>query len=1245
MPTLSESDIRHIRNLETLFDFLRDKLSWEIRDDLAPEDFFYDYTADELHLDKTTAEQVTVRQIAPFVDEQPWGIFLVETNTPRVYTTHLRQILRALAPSARAQRPNQKAWRAENLLFVCVTPQYDSFTFAHFKGEKAATAKLASFGWDEQEIGLRTLREFNLPALEWYRGDDAREWIAKWSGAFDVEKVTNEFFREYEETFAWIKKELRVKRGVNRKMADERRHEFTQRLMNRLLFLCFLQKKRWLNDNPRYLYDLYDQCIEIGRNFYDDYLFFVLFWGLNNAEGTAPTGMSKRALDERIGKVPFLNGGLFDQMDEWDAPQQIDFSDEIFARLLGPDGLLRRYNFTVTESTPLDIQVAVDPEMLGKVFERLITKRHDTGSYYTPKTVVQFMCREALKKYLGGYEKLIDERRADALTLPQARAVLAKLDAVQVVDPACGSGAYILGMLHELFDLTEKLEIRAEQMTAQDAYKRKLKIIQNNLYGVDLDDFAVNIARLRLWLSLIIEFEGETPPPLPNLDFKIETGDTLTVPAPSGALQSDLIRHQQIEHFKALKAAYLQAHTKADKENLKQQIAAQRGAIKEYLHGALRTQGFDWWVEFAEVFENGGFDVVVANPPYGASVEDKVRDYYFNPRNENEKGQSKDTYGLFIARALQLLRADGQFCFIVSDTWRTIKTHRPLRKRLLETTTVQHVLDLPSWIFNATVNTCILTLTKAPASADHKLVAGDLRGIENGDWQTLSENLIAVAAHGADVQTLNYAHYTYPQSLVSSYGNCSFFVASPHLYAILSDRRFTRLGEVADAVHGISTGNNRKYVRAEQSAHGRYEIIEDWMKMPVEEMKQLSSTQKIRGVDKDWRALRGCFVPFEKGGESNASEGWLPNYHVPTQYYVNWARGALADMRKNPGFAWKNERFFFKKGLTFSISGIYAPTFRLNSEGLFEAKGSGIFSENIALEILLAFLSSRFARYQFKSFIKHTVDTSGDDIKEFRFPTPNDEEGAKLKNLVDSIVSKQKSEPKYPYHLHEQKEIDALVYQLYGLDENDIREVELWYCRRYPKLAHAQGVTAEVREKYASYLEWAENVQKKPPYYWTSHPILKLIAQGEGEHLEFKETLEADAGTGAAHPGVLVGALKTIAAYLNTDGGTLLIGVSDTLEIRGLDKDYRLVGRHQNADGLEQKIRSLLNTRFAPAPLGLVHIHFHHLPEGTVCEIEVGKSNAVIHLDGSVYVRDGNGTRKLEGVALTQWLTQRAQTN
>ena len=183
----------------------------------------------------------------------------------------------------------------------------------------------------------------------------------------------------------------------------------------------------------------------------------------------------------------------------------------------------------MTESTPLDIEVAVDPEMLGKVFEELVTGRHGTGSYYTPRPVVSFMCRESLKICLQNktdetpetLQAFVDDDKATEIRDPEK--VLKVLQTLRICDPACGSGAYLLGMMSELLRLREAL-FRSQNVDPRTTYQRKLDIIQQNLYGVDKDEFAVNIAMLRLWLSLAVDYEDNTPEPLPNLDYKVATG-------------------------------------------------------------------------------------------------------------------------------------------------------------------------------------------------------------------------------------------------------------------------------------------------------------------------------------------------------------------------------------------------------------------------------------------------------------------------------------------------------------------------------------------------------------------------------------------------------------------------------------------------------------------------------------------------------------------------------------------------
>lgn len=181
---------------------------------------------------------------------------------------------------------------------------------------------------------------------------------------------------------------------------------------------------------------------------------------------------------------------------------------------------------------------------------------------------------------------------------------------------------------------------------------------------------------------------------------------------------------------------------------------------------------------------------------------------------------------------------------------------------------------------------------------------------------------------------------------------------------------------------------------------------------------------------------------------------------------------------------------------------------------------------------------------------------------------------------------------------------------------------------------------AEVQQKYASHLARCEVVLSKAPAYWQSNPILQFMAEGESQKLEFKETLEADTRTGERNIGVRHSAIKTIAAFLNTDGGTLLIGVSDSGEIKGLEKDFRLCSRC-NADGFEQKLRSLLQDHFQPHPIGKVDARFESLPEGIVCQVDVQASQDVIHLDDKVFVRDGNTTRELVGPTLTKWIKER----
>lgn len=1146
--------------------------------------------------------------------------------------------------------------------------------------EELTPAKRYSFRVGEDEP-LRTAKEQLLKLLLPNEPPSLEEVDA----AFSVEPVTREFFKDYDRTFKEAERQIQgfglEEEGLDsgeKEKRQEARWLFAQRLFNRLLFIRFLEKKGWLQlgdgqQDRAYLHALwkdYEQNegqTEDG-NFCDDRLRVLFFQGLNEEQEHS------RSL---IGQVPYLNGELFEP-DADDRRDGLHIPDDALRPIFeGPrdddEGLFYRYNFTVAESTPLDVEVAVDPEMLGKVFEKLVTGRSKTGSYYTPKTVVAFMCREALKGYLGGYAGLVDRHDPVGIEVEEARALINKLAEIKVVDPACGSGAYLLGMLHELHELYRILDTRAGEATPRDDYDRKLDVIRDNLYGVDIDRFAVNIAQLRLWLSLIIEYEGDTPEPLPNLHFSIGCGDSLAAPSPTS--NGSLFRSAAFPKIRRVERLQ-RLHQRARGERKHKLEEAEHEAeqeLTELLEDDPAPEGaFDWRVRFAGVFTDtpadstlggelnmgqelapppreGGFDVVLANPPYGARVDAGTRDLFFDRK---DGAQSKDTYGLFLARGLQLLCPDGQLCYIVSDTWRTIQSHRPLRRRLLNTTTVAHTLDLPSWIFDAVVNTNILTLQKQPPPNDHTLIAGDLRGIERGDWRTLEKNLRAVARHSVDVQTLSYARYTYPQRLIGSYDNLSFFIGAPELHRLVSDATPPKLGELSEVRQGLSTADNYYYIRHQQGV-GRYEPLNESLLLSDKEFSNLSAREKEKGIDPAQYGGRH-FIPYDKGGPSETAEGWLPNYHVPTDFYIDWSESAVERLKNatvkdtktrrgqkskiKPGddskraAVFRNSDFYFSEGLTFSDSGVYAPTFRLSAGSVFDQKGSIIIPKadaEASPKYLLGLLCSKLARYTYKVYINHSVSVHVDSIKEFRIRFEREKEG-EIIALVNQIIEKQKENPRYPYHEHEQKKIDRLVYDLYGLNADDIREIELWYARRYPRLAEGQGLLDEIEDKYAAHLKRAERVMSKPPEYWASHPVLELVAEGESQTLEFKEAFQTNLHTGQPSSGAKKKTLKTIAAFLNSDaGGTLLIGVSDSGEVKGLALDFQHI---DDEDDFELRLRQAVNDTFEPAPIETFDVTFEDLPEGKrVCQVKVAPAPSIVHYDGDIYVRDGNHSPRLTG--------------
>ena len=640
---------------------LAEALNWPVPGEavLSFDQMTYDWTVTGRRAPEIGAKLLegTFAELNLIGPAQHWGVFILKFKNPAVFnadrgmTGVLRECLRGLLP-LRNKDPSARSWGHEHVLFIC-THDWTQFRLAHFRdrpeGSAGGPPKLAAFGWHAGSSAVRTVCEFNLSHLGWPAdASDTAGWVAGWSEAFSVERVTQKFYKECKAEFEQLQSRVTTLAGEDQKM-------FTQTLLNRLLFLRFIERKGWLTPpghiapSPDYLRELFAAGGHGKQSFYAGRLRPLFFAGLAKEGHQASPA---------IGKVQFLNGGLFERSKLDDAVP--DLADDALAPLLDRrNGLLYRYNFTVQESTPLNVEVAVDPEMLGKVFEELVTGRHESGSYYTPRPIVSFMCREALKGYLAdaavvpeaAVAAFVDHHQTDGIDIPAAGRLAAALDRCRAVDPACGSGAYLLGLLHEMVDLYTLLYSNKLKKGDGELNKLKLRIISHSLYGVDLDPFATNIAMLRLWLSLSVD--SAVPLPLPNLDFKIETGDSLTGPDPSRDADSDSTDAMwQMRRWKAArelvdkKAAYLDCHD--DTKTAKRlEIFLKQKSLAMDLEAALGPGVIDWRVHFAEVFAPrppdatatgqfaftndlpgaqrafpvaadvpGGFDIVLANPPY-----------------------------------------------------------------------------------------------------------------------------------------------------------------------------------------------------------------------------------------------------------------------------------------------------------------------------------------------------------------------------------------------------------------------------------------------------------------------------------------------------------------------------------------------------------------------------------------------------------------------------------------------------
>lgn len=1018
-----------------------------------------------------------------------------------------------------------------------------------------------------------------LNAIHAHRRTGAEVYAAQ-AEAFNVTTITNRFYREYKTYYDRARQAaVQYNPGIREFYDPDKLHAFTQRLLGRLMFLYFLQRKGWLGGRQKFLTDQFRAVMrahvdEVSGDqetfyYYREVLEPLFFETLNQKR---PDNLTRwQGL-----RIPYLNGGLFDR--DRDPQAIITLPDSLFDPD-SSDGVLaffNRYNFTVADDTPLEQDVAVDPEMLGKVFENMLEERDrgQSGSFYTPRAIVSYMCQEALAGYLeesAGIPRetvraIFDPDAAPVLLADEAERVNTALDTLTVLDPAVGSGSFLIGMMGEIIRLRAACYFTLTAPTLNPSPKMregledapdspslpveedagawgtpppalladwKETIIRDTLYGVDIKPEAIEIAQLRLWLALVVDQTLDQARPLPNLDYRLMAGNSLIETVDGQPVLGELAARmlqtqagtaewQQVnDQLKLFDPNPVQARMtlfESDRESLalpelrerffraapderktlREEIAALErrivfAGLKERADGyqttinqigkkAAQTGGrlsaadkrrleetttrlkritdveeelkkphgrrpfFLYRLHFSEVFAaKGGFDVVIANPPY-------VRQELIGDQKPELEAAypavyagTADLYVYFFARSFSLLRPKGVLSFITPNKFMRANYGRKLRGYLAEKVRLHTLIDfgdLP--IFDATTYPMITLASKQPPAKLPSPSAAFGRGAGGEGKITVlqittlaeAENLPAAVEHA----------FRLPQNTLTDEG---WQLSSPRVRAVMDKlaNAGVSLGEYVDNkfYRGITTGLNEAFIideaqRAELIAAdpNSANIIKPYLrgrdvKRWQVEWNHLYLIFTRRGINiDDYPAIRDYLLQFKdrlmpgiKGGrkpglyewyEIQDSIAYYPEFEKPK---IVWAKYGI-----DPAFAYETEHQY--TGNTVFI----LPTDDLYIFAVFNSRVVQWYAWN----------TFNLVRGGYIEWIPTNVG---------QLPIPDappelrEQIAALARRCLDAAALTPKSPlPKARGLAELEAELNALVYRAYGLDDDDIAVIE-----------------------------------------------------------------------------------------------------------------------------------------------------------------------------------------------------------
>lgn len=976
-----------------------------------------------------------------------------------------------------------------------------AFMFCYRKNESVLRFSYVSEAWTFAEDGSYQKESTDAKRFTYLLGEGHRSRTAiqqfeklkesslnleALTKAFSVDAVSDMFFKEYKKNYEDIIFYVTGKRMVKVSNKWEERREgepceeimqefahfpnpekavrdYVKKLMGRLVFLQFLQKKGWLgvragqpwgSGDGEFVQHLFADCRD--KDHFVDNVLEALFNDLDSEDEIAMPQY----------RTPYLNGGLFerDASDESNFPLPAKYMQQLL-------DFYSSYNFTIDENDPDDAEVGVDPEMLGRIFENLLEDNKDKGAFYTPKEIVTYMCRESLIAYLQ--TDIDDEATKEAIrkfvTTHDANLlgditndVDQRLKDVKICDPAIGSGAFPMGLLKELFQCRSAIE-GFDQSTAAEIKKH---IIQNNIYGVDIEKGAVDIARLRFWLSLIVD--EETPQALPNLDFKIMRGNSLleqyngfdlstimhSKKKVEGPVQMtffednvDVLRRQVI----GLRREYYRETNKKEKKNLRtrmREIVQQQINTLSYnidLSGidiADNSEFFLWHTWFADVFEKGGFDIVIGNPPYVKEYTKRTAFDGFRETSPYYMGKMDLWYG-FACHGLDMLKYDGVLCFIAQNNWTTSAGAKLMRKKVVGDGQILQMLDFFTYMVfdDADIQTMIMLFRHNSITDNYKV-----------DYRTLTEG-----AKKEDMLSLmdkknGHTKYLFPKIERERYKDklLTFSENEDILEKISSNKVYLQEDEATNGIHTHHDCVSKKI-------HGMFPDLPIGKGIFVLSEEELSS---LHLASKELTLIK----PFYNSDEIH--KYWINKHNHQWIIYTSSAYKNESSMDDYPKLKrhldsvkkaitsdnWpyglhrsREERFFKGEKVVSLRKCVGTPCFAYcDFDCYVPAMYYVIQSERWNMRYLTGILNSKLIAFWLRKKGKmqgENYQVDKEPLMNIPLPAANMDEQSIIAERVNSIIESKKSNPFADISALE-SEIDNLVYQLYGLTEEEIKIVE-----------------------------------------------------------------------------------------------------------------------------------------------------------------------------------------------------------